>query len=501
NPFFPASEGSAPRSSPPPGPTPRRPHAHPPVGTAATLRAKVSDPPGLTPETPEPTLPPLDKPYAVLVTGIGGTGVVTVSAVLAEAAHLAGLGFGSIDVTGLAQKGGAVACHMRIARSPEDIHAIRVGTAHADLLLGGDLVVTAANKILDCVRPGHTAVVYSTHEVTTGDFTRHPELQVPGERLNHMIRRRAGTAPVSAIDAQDIAVKLFGDSLYANMLLVGMAWQLGRIPIPATAIEQAIRLNGAAVETNLRAFQMGRQAAHDPVSIDRLMTPRTLSFRRPATIDDLVAHRAEQLVAYQDQRLAERYRTRVDAVRKLEAERTPGKSGLAEAVARSYFKLLATKDEYEVARLYTDGRFEQQVRDAFDGVTRIELHLAPPLLARRNKSTGEPIKMRFGPWVLPVLRQLAKLKGLRGSAFDPFGYTAERRMERQLIADYERMLDELLPELSSETHATLAALAAVPQEVKGFGHVKMRSLAEAKSREADLRAALRSARHKRQAAE
>ena len=436
---------------------------------------------------PEPILPPLGKPYAVLVTGVGGTGVVTVSAVLGQAAHLAGLGFGSIDMTGLAQKGGAVACHMRFAARPEDIHAIRVGTAHADVVLGGDLVVTASSKILDAVRPDRTAVVYSSYEMTTGEFARNPQLEVPGCALNDAIRARAGKGPVHAIDAHDLSVKLFGDSMFANVVLLGYAYQLGTIPIAARAIEEAIALNGAAVELNLRAFRLGRLAAAKPGAFGPLLAPPAA---KPKTLDDLVAVRASYLTGYQDAALAGRYRAWVAAAAVLEREKAPGHSGLAEAVARSYFKLLAAKDEYEVARLFSDGRFERMIKEKFEGVRRIEFHLAPPLLARRHPTTGEPVKMRFGPWMLPVLRVLAKAKRLRGTRWDLFGYSAERRLERQMITDYERLLEEIAGRLSPATHGTAVALAALPEEIKGFGHVKKRSYAEARQREARLLAEL-----------
>ena len=448
-----------------------------------SVPGKVSDPEGLT---PSPLLPALDKPYAVLVTGIGGTGVVTVSAVLAQAAHLAGQGFGAIDVTGLAQKGGAVACHMRIAAKPSDIHAIRVGTGHADLVLGGDLVVTASNKILDAVRPDRTAIVYSTYELTTGDFARNPRLQVPGRILNETIRARAGKAPLHAIDAHEIAVVEFGDSIFANMILLGFAYQLGHLPIAAAAIEEAIRLNGAAVETNTRAFRLGRLAAADPQTLAQLLPPKADVKAAPETLDTIVAGRSARLTEYQDVALAGRYADRVAWAAALEHDKTPGVDGFAAAVAKSYFKLLAIKDEYEVARLFSDGRFEQMIKDQFDGVKKIEFHLAPPLIARRHKSTGEPLKMRFGPWMLPVFRQLAKAKRLRGTRFDPFGYTAERRLERQMIADYERLLDEIGQRLAPATHKTAVALAALPQDVKGFGHVKRSNWEAAKLQEAKL---------------
>ena len=422
---------------------------------------------------PEPQRPSLAKPYAVLVTGIGGTGVVTVSAVLAQAAHLAGIGFGSIDVTGLAQKGGAVACHMRFASSPDAIHAIRVGTAHADLILGGDLVVAAANKILETVKPGHTAVIHSTHETTSGDFTRNPDLDVPGGVLARSIARRVAGGPLDTIDAQEAALRLFGDSLYANMILLGLAYQSGHIPVSATTIEEAIALNGAAVEANTRAFRLGRLAGRDRPQFLKLIEPaHPLVPQASQDLDTLVEHRAEELTSYQDEALANRYRVAVTKIAAAEREKAPGCSGLAEAVARSYFKLLAYKDEYEVARLYTDGRFERQVREEFEGVGRITYSFAPPMLARRDPATGEPRKMRFGPWFRHALKLLARGKTLRGGRWDIFGYTAERKLERRMIADFELLTDRLGHILTLANHATALELVQLPEAVRGFGHIK-----------------------------
>jgi indolepyruvate ferredoxin oxidoreductase len=442
---------------------------------------------------PEPRLPSIDTPYTMLVTGVGGTGVVTISAVLAQAAHLEGKGFGAIDMTGLAQKGGAVACHMRVAKDAEQIHAIRAGVAGADLVLGCDLVVTASNAVLSTIRPDHTAVVYSDYEMHTAQFTRNANIRVPGPALRHTIAERAGKAPVHHFDAHTAAVKLFGDSIAANLFLLGYAYQLGAVPIGAAAIEQAIELNGAAVEMSRAAFRFGRLAAHDMAAVERIMGARTeTAAPRKQTLEETVAHRADLLTAYQDAALAERYRTRVMAMAEAERAKAPGRAGLAEAVARGYYKLLAYKDEYEVARLYADPEFEKVLGEQFEARGKLQFHLAPPLLARRDKRTGEPRKMTFGPWMLPVLRLLAKGKAVRGTAWDVFGYTKERRLERQMIDDYEQLLDEIAERLSPATHHTGVALAGLPLEIKGFGHVKERNYTAAKAREAMLLADLRS---------
>ena len=446
---------------------------------------------------PEPTLPKLGaEPYAVIVTGVGGTGVVTISAVLAQAAHNAGLGFGSIDMTGIAQKGGAVACHMRIAAEPDAIHAIRVGVGTADAIIGGDLVVTAGSKILETVKPDQTAVVYSTYEMTTGDFTRKPDLTVPGAALRQSIADRIRRGPNHSIDAHGLAEKLFGDSIYSNMLLLGLAYQLGHLPIPSAAIEEAIELNGAAVENNRQAFRFGRLAAHDLDALNRLLGTSTKSDAPPPppTLEELVRLRAAHLVKYQDGALAARYHARVEQMAEAERKLSPGRTGLAEAVAKGYHKLLAYKDEYEVARLYTDGAFAQQIRDTFEGVKRAEFHMAPPLLSWlfKDKATGHPRKVRLpGSVVMPLFHVLAPMRRLRGTAFDVFGYSSERRRERQMIADYERVLDTIVAHLRGGNHDTAVALAALPLDIKGFGHVKRANHDKVLQRQAVLLGKLR----------
>jgi indolepyruvate ferredoxin oxidoreductase len=441
---------------------------------------------------PEPNLAALNQPYTMLVAGVGGTGVVTVSAVLGQAAHLEGKGFGAIDMTGLAQKGGAVACHMRVAKDPEQIHAIRAGVAGADLVLGCDLVVTASNAVLATIKPDHTAVVYSDYEMHTAQFALNANVRVPGPALRHAISERAGKGPVHHFDAHTAAVKLFGDSIAANVFLLGYAYQLGSVPIGAAAIEQAIELNGAGVEMSKAAFRIGRLAAHDMRAVERIMgadaepTPS-----RMQTLDGIVAYRAVQLTAYQDAALAERYRARVAAIAEAERAKAPGRAGLAEAVARGYHKLLAYKDEYEVARLFADPAFEKALSEQFEAHGRLQFHLAPPLFARRDQRTGEPRKVTFGPWMLPVFRLLAKGRRLRGTAWDPFGYTKERRLERQMTADYEKLLDEIVERLSPATHHTAVALASLPLEIRGFGHIKERNYKLAKTRETTLLAELR----------
>jgi indolepyruvate ferredoxin oxidoreductase len=381
---------------------------------------------------------------------------------------------------------------MRVAKDADQIHAIRAGVAGADLVLGCDLVVTASNGVLATVKPDHTAVVYSDYEMHTAQFTRNANIKVPGPALRHAIAERAGNGPVHHFDAHTAAVKLFGDSIAANIFLLGYAYQLGHVPMGAAAIEQAIELNGAAVEMSKAAFRFGRLAAHDMRAVERIMgADAAAAPARMQTLDGIVAYRAVRLTDYQDGALANRYRTRVAAIAEAERTKAPGRLGLAEAVARGYHKLLAYKDEYEVARLFTDPAFEKALSDQFEARGKLQFHLAPPVLARRDKRTGEPRKMAFGRWMLPVFRLLAKGKRLRGTRWDVFGYTHERRLERQMIVDYERLLDEIAERLSPATHHTAVALASLPLEIRGFGHIKERNYKLAKGREAELLAELR----------
>jgi indolepyruvate ferredoxin oxidoreductase len=459
------------------------------VEGAKLKRGRGVDLPADTAALASPALPAIDGTYDVIVTGVGGTGIVTIGAILGMAAHLEGKGVGIIDMAGLAQKGGAVASHLRFANRPEDIHAIRVAAHSAELVLGGDIVVAGNKKVLAAVKPGSTAMIINLAEMLPGEFTRNPEFSLPSERLKRTITSLAGPANTHFINASALATALLGQSIGANMFMLGYAYQLGTLPISAEALEKAIEMNGEAVAMNHAAFRWGRRAAVDLAGVEALARPAAVDPARQlsASFDEMVVRRVEFLAAYQNAAYADRYRRRVAAAKAAEAAQAPGKSGFAEAVARYLFKLMAYKDEYEVARLYSDPAFLRQVSNEVDGDNlRLTFHLAPPLLARRNKATGEPRKMTFGPWMMSVFRPLAKLKFLRGTAFDPFGYTAERRTERQLVRDYEALLDELIARLSPDNHHLAVGLAAIPEKIRGFGPVKMRHLTAAKADEAAL---------------
>ena len=428
---------------------------------------------------PEPALPSVEKEnWACIVTGVGGTGVVTIGAIIGMAAHLEGKGCGMIDMAGLAQKGGSVYSHVKVGRSPEAINAIRVSAEQASLILGGDLVVSGTRKVLASVKQGKTLFVANTAEVFGGEFTRNADFSLPVERLKRAILSAAGRDKVAFVDATGLATALFGNSIAANMFLLGFAQQKGGVPLGSAAIERAIELNGEAVPMNLEAFRWGRRAAHDLASVEALVAKSvkpTGSREISTSLQEMVDRRAEFLTGYQDAAYAHRYRVAVARIQKAELERTPGKTELTETVARYLFKLMAYKDEYEVARLYTDGSFQKQLAREFEGDVRLEFHLAPPFLGRKD-AQGNPVKTTFGPWMLNAFAFLAKLKRLRGTAFDPFGRTVERRTERRLIGEYEGLIDYVAARLTPVNHAVAVSLANLPEKIRGYGHVKERHL-------------------------
>jgi indolepyruvate ferredoxin oxidoreductase len=440
------------------------------------------------PVIPEPALPALDGPYGILVTGVGGTGVVTIGAIVGMAAHLEGKGFAGLDMAGLAQKGGAVWSHLQIAGQPDDIKTVRLGSGGARVVLGCDLVVSASQKTMDTTRPG-TRMVVNTHEQMTGEFTRNADFRFPGASLRDTIGRGVGPECAEFVSASQVATVLMGDSIATNMFMLGYAFQRGLIPVSSAAIEKAIELNGAAVKMNQAAFLWGRRMAHDAGAVERLLAPREEARRDELvqSLDELIGRRERFLTDYQNAAWAGRYRRLVDEVRKVEAEKTRGQTGLTEAVARYFFKLMAYKDEYEVARLHSDPAFRQKLEAQFEGPFKLRFHLAPPLLAKRDPATGELRKAEYGPWVMSAFKVLARLRFLRGTALDVFGYTQERRTERALIGEYEAAIAELLARLELGNHGLAVRIASIPEEIRGYGHVKERHLEAARSKQAELR--------------
>jgi indolepyruvate ferredoxin oxidoreductase len=450
------------------------------------------------PVLPEPSLPPLDRPWSIMVTGIGGTGVITIGHILGMAAHLEGKGSGIIDMVGLSQKNGAVVSHLKIAKKPEDISAVRIAAGGADLILGCDLVTSAGEKVLAGASSERTHAVLNIAEIMPASFTQKADLKIPSEEMRLRIETRVMKNAAHAIDATHIATALLGDSIASNLFTLGYAYQKSLIPLDAVSIEQAIRLNGQAIKMNLDAFLWGRRAAHDLAAVEKILAPSEKPTAEE-TLDEMVARREAFLTNYQDAAYASQYSAFVAKVRQREAEIASKSTALTRAVARYLFKLMAYKDEYEVARLYTDGSFDAQLRQRFKGGT-LTFHLAPPLLAKRDPVTGVPRKMSFGPWMKRAFGVLAWLKFLRGTKFDPFGHTHERRRERALISDYRSVIDELLASLSPKNLALAAEIASIPEQIRGFGHVKERHLKQAKAREEELLSAFRTGKAKMPAA-
>jgi indolepyruvate ferredoxin oxidoreductase len=429
------------------------------------------------PDLPAPTLPEIDGTYNVVITGVGGTGVVTIGAVMAQAAQIDGMGAGVMEMAGLAQKGGAVHIHCRLAKAPDDISAVRVATGEADALIGGDLVVSAGAKTLGLTRTGRTGAVVNSHEIITGDFTRNTEFSLPSDRLELQLQARLQER-VALFDASELAKVTLGDSIFSNMMLFGAAWQKGLVPLSHDAITQAVTLNGTAVERNLRAFEIGRWAMEHPEEAAALLTPKVV--HKASTLTQKIAYREAHLTDYQGKRLAKKYRKLVDQF---------DDPRLQEAVAKGYAKLLAYKDEYEVARLLLST--EEKARAEFDGAFTLKFHMAPPILSKMG-ANGRPEKREFGPGMLRWLRLLARMKRLRGTPLDIFGRTEERKMERALIKQYERDMALVRKSLTPEKMETAIALAELPLSIRGFGPVKMENEAKAAKQREALLAQLRS---------
>ncbi|MCV6824160.1 MULTISPECIES: indolepyruvate ferredoxin oxidoreductase family protein [Halocynthiibacter] len=427
------------------------------------------------PDMPAPVLPKINGTHNVVITGVGGTGVVTIGAILAMAAHIDGKGAGLMEMAGLAQKGGAVHIHCRLANKPSDISAIRVATGEADTVIGGDLVTTAGAKTLGLMKTGKTGAVVNSHEIITGDFTRDTHFKLPMDRLSLALEARLQDR-LQMFNASDLAAHLLGDSIFSNMMMLGAAWQAGLVPLSYDAIQEAIELNKAAVEGNKRAFEVGRWAQLNPEEANKAAHKPEAPEK---TLEEKIAYRVEQLTLFQDEKLAAKYKAKVGTI---------ADPALKEAVAKSYFKLLAYKDEYEVARMHLET--EAKAREEFDGAFRMKFHLAPPIFGGKD-ANGRPKKREYGPWMLNVFRVLAKMKGLRGTAFDPFGRTKERKMERALIAQFEADLDAVLPLVDAGNKALVQELMELPMTIRGYGPVKEANEEKAAKRREALLADIR----------
>jgi len=448
-------------------------------------KATRADPFSLPP-LPEPALPlPLDaagrdRAWGVVVAGVGGTGVITIGQLLGMAAHLEGKGVVTQDSAGLAQKGGATWSHIQIAMTPEAIHTTKVDTAKADLVIACDGIVAAGKATLALMREGHTYVALNSHATPTAAFVGNPDWQAPTAGCEAALAAAVGRDHLGLFDAEQVAVQLLGDSIYTNPLLLGYAWQRGRLPLGRDALLRAIELNGTQVDNNKAAFEWGRRCAHDLAAVQaQFQAAQVIQFVKKPSLDETIAQRTAFLTGYQDAAYAQAYAGFVAGVR--QAEGALKSTRLTEAVARYLFKLMAYKDEYEVARLHTDPAFTARIAEMFEGDYKIVHHLAPPILGKVD-AQGAPVKQAFGPWMRSAFGLLARLKGLRGGALDIFGRTAERRTERALIGEYRACITELLAGLNAGNLAAAVEIAGIPEDIRGYGHVKARHLAAARSK-------------------
>jgi indolepyruvate ferredoxin oxidoreductase len=432
---------------------------------------------------PEPVLPSLAAPYNILINGIGGTGVITVGALMGMAAHLEGKGASVLDMTGMSQKNGSVTSHVKVARAPGDLRAQRIATGEADLILGCDMLTAGAQDAISKMRPGRTMAIVNLHEQPPGTFAQNADWQYPVEEVRALISESAGPHGADFIDATKLATALMGDSIAANLFMLGYAWQKGRIPLTEASLLRAIELNGVAIASNKKSFLWGRRAAVDFKRVEKIATPtQAIVVQMPQSVDTVIKQRVEFLTAYQDAAYAAGYQELVSRVRLAESAQGLGDK-LSLAVARYYFKLMAYKDEYEVARLYTDGRFVEQLKAQFEGDFSLKFNLAPPLFAKKD-GKGRLVKAEFGSWMWSAFKLLAKFKGLRGGALDIFGYTEERKMERALIVEYREMVEGLLVGLDADNVAAAVELASLPEQVRGFGHVKEAAVAKFRTEKA-----------------
>jgi indolepyruvate ferredoxin oxidoreductase len=456
----------------------------------------------LVAKLPEPPVPNLDKPFNLVVTGIGGTGVITVGALLGMAAHIEGKGSSVLDSIGLAQKNGSVLSYVRVAKTPDDLTTARIPVGATDCLIACDMVVAAGQEALVAVSKGRTKGVVNGNVTPTAAFVLNPDVDTDTSEITGRLTRVLGRDAIDFIDAQELSSRLLGDAIGQNIMLMGAAYQKGLLPVGLAALEQAIEMNGVSIRMNREAFAWGRLAAHDLALVERIAGLRADRKAPPAeTVEAMVARRVAFLTDYQDGAYAARYKSLVDEVQKAEQAAVPGATSLSKAVARYYFKLMAYKDEYEVARLHTDPAFQEKLKAEFEGDFKLAFNLAPPIMAKPDPVSGEPTKRRFGPWVVSLFRVLRAMKGLRGTAFDIFGYSEERRLERRLIVEYAARMRDLIGRLTPINYDVAVEIASVPERIRGYGYIKRRHLAEVEPKQAELLAAFDVARPEVVAAE
>ena len=437
-------------------------------------------------QLPEPRIPSINNCYDLLVTGVGGTGVITVSALITMAAHLERKGASELDFMGFAQKFGPVLSYLRIADDPDRINQVRIEKARADALIGCDLVVSSSPKASLTYQKNHTRALLNTAEMPTGDFVRSRDATLNASQRIAAIGNVVGEDNLALLDANRLANRLIGDTIFANVVMVGAAWQQGLVPVSLDALLRAIELNGVRVDDNKKAFTWGRIATHDPDAVARLLDGEAHVVE---TLDGMIERRRAFLVDYQDEALANRYTELVDKLRAAESAVATDLQ-MTRAAAQAYFRLLSYKDEYEVARLHTRPEFLESLRAEYGAGARLRFHLAPPLLGGKRDARGRPLKKEFDAWVLPLFRVLAKVRHLRGTAFDVFGYTAERRMERQLIVEFEQAVDSVIAALDASNHELATAAISGFLEIRGYGPVKETAVAEARKQIGEALAAL-----------
>jgi indolepyruvate ferredoxin oxidoreductase len=429
---------------------------------------------------PLPTLPRTQHAWGTVVAGVGGTGVITIGQLLGMAAHIEGKGIVTQDSAGLAQKGGATWSHVLIADNQDAIRTTRVSMAAADLIIGCDPIVSAGKETLQRMLQGRTHVALNAYSTPTAAFVKNANWQNPAEQCAADIANAVGLEGLSAFDANRVSSQVLGDTIFINPMLLGYAWQKGWVPLGHEALIRAIELNDVAVAQNIAAFEWGRHCAHHWSVVDTLLAPaQVIQFHKPQGVDALVAKRVDFLTDYQNASYAKRYSDAVARVQKAEA--TCNKTSLSEAVARNLFKLMAYKDEYEVARLHTNTAFLQKIGDMFEGDYTVNYHLAPPIISKTNEK-GELQKQKFGPLMLTGFKLLKHFKVLRGTPLDIFGNTEEREMERALIGEYVASIDEVLANLNAGNHALALEIANLPDAIKGFGHVKARNVVAVRSK-------------------
>ncbi len=431
------------------------------------------------PSIPEPVLPVAEQAWGIVVAGVGGTGVITIGSLLGMAAHLEGKGVVTQDAAGLAQKGGSTWSHIQIANRADAIYTTKVDMAKADLVIGCDPIVAATPTTLSVMQPGRTYVALNSHAAPTATFVGNPDWQSPAARCATALAEAVGHGALGSFDAEKASTALLGDSIYANPMMLGYAWQKGKVPLSHASLMRAMELNGVQVARNQEAFEWGRRCAHDLEAVRALyQASQVIQFVKKPSLEEMLDKRVEFLTAYQNAAYAQQYRDFVAKVRTAEEPLAQG-TRLSQAVARYLFKLMAYKDEYEVARLHTQAAFTQKISDMFEGDYKLVHHLAPPGFARKDEQ-GHLLKKSYGPWMRKAMGWLAGMKGLRGTVLDPFGRTEERRTERALIVEYRQCIDTLLTGLTADKLALAVEIASIPEDIRGYGHVKEHHLAAAR---------------------